>query len=711
MVLINGVKYACERCIRGHRVSTCTHTDQPLMMIKRKGRPSTQCSHCKDSRQLTNTHAACSCAKKTDPLLPNHSQGCPCMVGDHCTCTAKKKKQPGLKPPSSSSSPAIAGELPKFANIDAIVDSGNESGTNSAKNGTPVYDLPIQAKLASRIKAESGTTDNSSSSSIASNMNKLDIVKMRSVDDSMTRAIGAESLASAAPITSHTQPRVGEVSVSLDEIVNPYSEVDINHVLGDIPLPFMESGGLLDLFADIQTRPQADYETGTYDEVTPGSLEFSPSSQYGGKISPLDASAGGMFPLFPLVGTLSAKPTDLTRLTADYSRPPSEGVSTPYGSGFQSPKPSKSGYSTPNRSQSNQNLYGSNTSLSGSQHAAVHQLAHHHQHHNHHPSQARHNPHTSFYTQHDASAYPPHFHPYPVKPKRTLSVRSSTSVSSSHVGPNSPPAQPYQSRPVLIRIDSSDSLNTYSHGESDYGGRDSRNDLQQVYSVSTLGNANGIDSTLEDSARTFQQYNASLRATSVNDDSEGQHNSKNLSNPGSGAANENGGNTFVPYGTNASSEAKPSIPKSTSSFGQYNSNVASNATSDPTSNQYGLKDISDYSGFPSANMDVNSYMTFDFDDADANGLMGNGTGSAYFEAPTDGVIPDNNRTTAEFRSFNPSSNNLGLNVADNQYPGLDTESNPNLDLNLLDFMSSDNPNGLDIDFPSSGDMFLPAPPR
>ena len=63
MVLINGVKYACERCIRGHRVTTCNHTDQPLMMIKPKGRPSTTCNHCKELRKNKNANPSgmCTC--------------------------------------------------------------------------------------------------------------------------------------------------------------------------------------------------------------------------------------------------------------------------------------------------------------------------------------------------------------------------------------------------------------------------------------------------------------------------------------------------------------------------------------------------------------------------------------------------------------------------------------------------------------------------
>ncbi|KAJ5924352.1 hypothetical protein N7466_008539 [Penicillium verhagenii] len=45
-MLIDGQKWACEACIRGHRVSSCKHHDRPLIRIKRKGRPFATCSIC-----------------------------------------------------------------------------------------------------------------------------------------------------------------------------------------------------------------------------------------------------------------------------------------------------------------------------------------------------------------------------------------------------------------------------------------------------------------------------------------------------------------------------------------------------------------------------------------------------------------------------------------------------------------------------------------
>ena len=71
MVLINGIKYACERCIRGHRVTTCNHTDQPLMMIKPKGRPSTTCAYCKELRKSKGVTppGSCTCGRQEKKRL------------------------------------------------------------------------------------------------------------------------------------------------------------------------------------------------------------------------------------------------------------------------------------------------------------------------------------------------------------------------------------------------------------------------------------------------------------------------------------------------------------------------------------------------------------------------------------------------------------------------------------------------------------------
>ena len=50
-----------DTCIKGHRSSACKHTDRPLFEIQKKGRPVTQCSHCRELRKTKQVHVKCNC--------------------------------------------------------------------------------------------------------------------------------------------------------------------------------------------------------------------------------------------------------------------------------------------------------------------------------------------------------------------------------------------------------------------------------------------------------------------------------------------------------------------------------------------------------------------------------------------------------------------------------------------------------------------------
>nr|ACI24004.1 ACE1-like transcription factor [Gelatoporia subvermispora] len=66
MVYVGDKKYACESCIKGHRSSTCRHIDRPLYEIKAKGRPVTQCEHCRQLRKTKQIHVKCTCGGKDE---------------------------------------------------------------------------------------------------------------------------------------------------------------------------------------------------------------------------------------------------------------------------------------------------------------------------------------------------------------------------------------------------------------------------------------------------------------------------------------------------------------------------------------------------------------------------------------------------------------------------------------------------------------------
>lgn len=141
MVVINGVKYACERCIRGHRVSTCTHTDQPLTMIKPKGRPSTQCQHCRDQRKLKNLHINCACQKKGKSpgqhlaSCYKNPNGCTCYQ-NHKLKALDKTKRTKDKPMSENEKSDVDVDFKAMLsnNLSDSSQSNNDSAVNSNSN-------------------------------------------------------------------------------------------------------------------------------------------------------------------------------------------------------------------------------------------------------------------------------------------------------------------------------------------------------------------------------------------------------------------------------------------------------------------------------------------------------------------------------------------------------------------------------------------------
>ncbi|KAG6319871.1 hypothetical protein E4U22_004018 [Claviceps purpurea] len=96
-MLIDGEKYACEACVRGHRVSNCQHSDRPLQHINKKGRPVSQCSHCRTMRKSRSAHVKCDCGEKTSKCahlqqpVDGHKETCCCNHGGRCTCAFKKE--------------------------------------------------------------------------------------------------------------------------------------------------------------------------------------------------------------------------------------------------------------------------------------------------------------------------------------------------------------------------------------------------------------------------------------------------------------------------------------------------------------------------------------------------------------------------------------------------------------------------------------------
>lgn len=53
---------------QGHRASHCNHADRPLVEIKKKGRPATQCVRCRELRTSRQLHVKCDCNDSSSAL-------------------------------------------------------------------------------------------------------------------------------------------------------------------------------------------------------------------------------------------------------------------------------------------------------------------------------------------------------------------------------------------------------------------------------------------------------------------------------------------------------------------------------------------------------------------------------------------------------------------------------------------------------------------
>ncbi|CCK70605.1 Cup2p KNAG_0E03480 [Huiozyma naganishii CBS 8797] len=110
MIIIDKKKYACQFCIRGHRAASCNHSDRPLTEVRKKGRPSTACSHCKEMREAKNINpsGACLCheaSKSGTDLSPDSEaamNACLCVTGEPCKCIFKRKRKPKTERKSAS---------------------------------------------------------------------------------------------------------------------------------------------------------------------------------------------------------------------------------------------------------------------------------------------------------------------------------------------------------------------------------------------------------------------------------------------------------------------------------------------------------------------------------------------------------------------------------------------------------------------------------
>ncbi|KAE8386663.1 copper fist DNA binding domain-containing protein [Aspergillus alliaceus] len=115
-MLIDGEKWACEACVRGHRVTTCKHHDRPLIRINRKGRPFSTCSVCNNTPCPTpEEHSK---LKREAEAKSSSKRGAARVSSRSPTVLVPIAPRPSQSPPAGSQSqgraePSTPGMLPQ----------------------------------------------------------------------------------------------------------------------------------------------------------------------------------------------------------------------------------------------------------------------------------------------------------------------------------------------------------------------------------------------------------------------------------------------------------------------------------------------------------------------------------------------------------------------------------------------------------------------
>ncbi|KAF6013943.1 hypothetical protein HII13_001192 [Brettanomyces bruxellensis] len=142
MILVDGEKYACEQCIRGHRSSTCKHIKRRLVLVRSRGRPITDSSQriAITAEEVSKTNITICDGKserrKKSPDKKKHS----CQEEDRfcrrtkCSCCARASLTSSHSSSSASSLTTVSGHT------------SNSSATSSTTCGCEAECTPVERK-------------------------------------------------------------------------------------------------------------------------------------------------------------------------------------------------------------------------------------------------------------------------------------------------------------------------------------------------------------------------------------------------------------------------------------------------------------------------------------------------------------------------------------------------------------------------------------
>ncbi|KAG9237240.1 hypothetical protein BJ875DRAFT_370317 [Amylocarpus encephaloides] len=146
MPLINGMKMACEPCIRGHRSTKCTHANERLMVpVRKPGRPLSQCPHpgggqscmCGSVTAAIPRKQACRCGGEGSPASTTVSAATPIVP------RAEPISTPDLPSPTKTSFKIQKSQRPASASRKQSYSSNLERMDTNSINVVPFKQQPM----------------------------------------------------------------------------------------------------------------------------------------------------------------------------------------------------------------------------------------------------------------------------------------------------------------------------------------------------------------------------------------------------------------------------------------------------------------------------------------------------------------------------------------------------------------------------------------
>ncbi|GLA61558.1 hypothetical protein AtubIFM55763_001750 [Aspergillus tubingensis] len=166
-MLIDGEKWACEACVRGHRVTTCKHNDRPLIRINRKGRPFATCSICNCTPcESPEEHAKLK--RETDHHHPSSSSKRAAGRSPRLSASPSTflpiAPRPSVSPSTSATSPNSS--LPAAASAYAAVSAAATLPGSTTATAAGYLSPPPIASLPPSFCSMAATTDSMSMSMV-----------------------------------------------------------------------------------------------------------------------------------------------------------------------------------------------------------------------------------------------------------------------------------------------------------------------------------------------------------------------------------------------------------------------------------------------------------------------------------------------------------------------------------------------------------------